>query len=139
MVVVVEVVGRSGIVWGISQRTLMRKRKKWDEILGKKKEKESESEAGPIMRPRSEKEKRFYPHPQGVEPSRADGDDEETVPKRPLENSVELVTDGYSAMTIIESPLVSSASVLSSNSKVVDDFKLLVAAEEEKEDEFEFV
>ena len=112
----------------------------WDKILEKRKVKESEQgfPAGPVMRPRSEKEKRFYPHPQGVEPSRADEDDKETVPKRPLADSVEVITDGYSAMTVVE--LALSASGSSSDSKAcVDDFKLLVAAEEENEDEFEFV
>ena len=38
--------------------------------------------AGPTMKLRSEKEKRF--HPQGIEPSRAEEADE-TVPKRLLE------------------------------------------------------
>ena len=46
------------------------------------------------------------------------------------------MTDGYSAMRIVELPPASSA--LSSESKaVVDDFELLIAADAEKD--FEFV
>ena len=47
------------------------------------------------------------------------------------------VTDVYHALSIVEAP--SAPSTSGSSSTGVDEFKLLVAADAEKEDEFEFM
>ena len=83
-----------------------------------------------MAKSRSEKEKRFDLNSQGIEPLKANDEDvKETLPKRALADAVD---DVCNAMTIADAPSVSSSTGL-------DDFEMLVAAEDEKEDEFEFV
>ena len=116
------------------------KKKKWDEILGKKKEKVEQKEKGEkeekieksrVVVPRSEKDKRLNPNSQEINPSTRD--DELTFPKRPLADPVDDVADACSTLSVADA---SSAS--GSSSACLDDFEQMVAAEEEGEEDYVF-
>ena len=112
-------------------------KKKWDEILGKKKEKVDKKEKGEkeekieksrVVGLRSEKDKRLNSISQETNPSARDR--ELTFPKRPLADPVDDVADACSTLSVADA---SSAS--GSSSACLDEFEQLVAAEEEEEEE----